>query len=71
MGWSFVTGGHWTSDPDTRIERTQGGRNPEENPSGGISRCFWKDTLSETESQGVCLCERRTESEREMSNVLT
>ena len=41
VGWSFETGGHLTSNPD--VERTQGGRNPEQNPTGGNSRCPWRD----------------------------
>ena len=45
-----MTGGHGTSNPD--VERTREGRKPEENPSGGISRCPWRDMPSEMESQG-------------------
>ena len=65
-----MTGGHGTSNPD--VERIRGGRKPEENPSGGISRCPWRDMPSEMESHGgVCFGERRTESGRETPNVLT
>ena len=64
-----MTSGHGTSNPN--VERTRGGRKPEENPSGGISRCSWRDMPSEMESQRVCLGECRTESGRETPNVLT
>lgn len=67
----LVTGGHWTSDPGTRIERTQGGRNQKRTQVEESAGVFGKILSQKRNLRGSTFVSAELSQKGEMSNIIT